>query len=446
MGRLEDLVGQLFDLTRLEHGRLPLRARQADLAALLGSVVAGFAASMTQAGLELRSEVEDVHPVYFDADLIEKVLGNLLSNALKFTPSGGRVTVSLESEREGIRVRVRDTGIGVEPEAQARLFDRFYQADQGDQRRFGGAGIGLALCRELVELHGGEIGLDSTPGSGSTFWFVLPRGVAHLAPSDIDTTGVSEPLPVVPPDEPAPDDAAIVLVVEDHPDMRHYLASHLGSHFQVVEVADGQAALDQVRAQRPSAVVSDIMMPVMDGLTLSRTLKADPATADIPVVLVSAKATDEDRAVGLEVADAYLSKPVRMRELLETVAALIGSPLRSSEQDSARPEADVQMLRRLVEVTEGRLAESQFGVKELASDLALSPRQLQRTVRRLTGVSPSDFLRRRRMDVAQDLLRAGTYSTTAEVAAQVGLTPSYFSRLYSNWFGHPPSEDQPDAS
>ena len=443
VGRLQDLIGQLFDLTRLEHGRLPLRVRHADLAVLLRDVAAGFASAADDAGLTLRSDVRGAQWVYFDADLIEKVVGNLLSNALKFTPEGGTVVVSMSADSDRVRVEVDDTGIGVAPEVQARLFERFFQADQGDRRRFGGAGIGLALCRELVELHGGEIGVRSVPGEGSTFWLELPLGVAHIAPEDIDTAETESPMPALPLPERDVADGTVVLVVEDHPDMRQYLVAHLCERFSVVEAADARVGLELVRRHDPAVIVSDIMMPVMDGLAFARALKGDPATAGIPIVLVSAKATEEDRAEGLEVADAYLSKPVRMRELLDTVARLTGAPVRDDEPEPDQTVAEARLQQRMLDTIQEHLADSGFGVKELASLLAMSPRQLQRTARRLSGLSPSELLRRERMDVARELLEAGEYSTTSEVAAQVGLSPSYFSRLYTNWFGHPPSSDLP---
>ncbi len=522
VARLEVLSDELLDVARLESGRVPMRARRHDLAAFVATICERFRLVFERKGLRFEWVAAERPVVYFDGDLLDKVLTNLLANALKFTDSGG-VKVNIAPDRaEFVRVSVQDTGVGIAPVEHTRLFDRFFQVERGDARRFEGVGIGLALVRDLVALHGGEVGVESALGAGSTFWFTLPLGAAHLALADIDLRPraaddpglVDGPIGAPADGTAAADDGSAdddprpeVLVVEDHPDMRAYLAHHLAERFTVAEVDGGAAALAFVRARAPAAIVSDVMMPGMDGLALCRSLRADELLRTIPIVLVSAKAGDDDRVAGLALADDYLSKPVRPGELLARVSRLVrpratqasaerdrtglrkratsetmvaslftnastpgeraGGPDVANDDADFRepshegreatslameiagsnivaPELDAtgeRQLARIDRAIELHLADPAFGVIELAAALGLSRRQLQREIRRLTGRSPSEHLRWARMHAAERMLRAGSRDTVAEVAADVGLSPAYFSRLYSAWFGRAPSDD-----
>ena len=451
--RLEELVEQLLDVARLEAGTIRLRARRCELGRLTRRVSERFSASCEQQGLELEVRTPEPAELWCDPDLIDKVLSNLLSNARKFTPAGGRITVlaqAPEDEDLPLRVSVQDTGIGVREDQLAQLFDRFVQGEQGDARRFEGVGIGLALARDLVELHGGEIGVDSVQDQGSTFWFTLPRGTDHLAPEDIDLEAsldeelppaASEASPSASPTGVSREDQALVLVVEDHPDMRAFLMSHLGRHFEVQGAADGHEALRLLQQRRPAALVSDVMMPGMDGLELCRRLRSMPEFAELPVLLASAKAAEEDRMAGLELADDYMSKPLRMREMVQRVRKLVARSPEAPEPEDALPEVDRQLRDKLQSLIDQRMADPRFGVEQMAKAMAYSRRQLLREVKRVMGESPSDLLRARRMEAGRELLRKGSVHTVAEAAAQVGLSPAYFSRTYSAWFGTSPSEE-----
>jgi len=481
--RLEALIEQLFDVARLDSGAIPLRVRPLELGAFLRRTTERFSAEAARRGLDWQMALDSEARVFFDPDLIDKVVSNLLSNALKFTAEGGRVSLRLdpgpvdrEPDEGVVTVEVIDTGIGVSPDQRAQLFERFYQGDQGDTRHFEGAGIGLSLARDLVALHGGEIGVDSTLSEGSRFWFTLPRGAAHLSLDDVDLS----PMPAgseadgghALDEEPgprqarlAPPDAPLLLLVEDHPDMRAFLASHLGQRYRLHQAADGQEALEKIAQECPDVVVSDVMMPRMDGLSLCRHLRADPATAGLPVLLLSAKAAEEDRLAGLELASDYLTKPVRTRELLARVRKLVerSSPVGAA---SARPGpvsgdeplaagvpaadcgssgglslADRALLERIEAALLARLSERDFGVAQLARAVAMSRSKLQRTLRRLVDQTPTDFVQGLRMREGQRLLREGRLSTVSEVAGAVGMSPNYFYRVYSRWFGHPPSDE-----
>ncbi|MEZ4269293.1 MAG: ATP-binding protein [Myxococcota bacterium] len=502
VARLEVLSDELLDVGRLEAGQVRLRARRHDLVGFVRGVCERFQLAFEERGLRLQVEAAPASAaLYFDRDLLDKIVANLVGNALKFTARGGvsvRVDGGADAQDEGFaRVSVQDTGIGIAAAQHEHIFNRFFQVDRGDQRRYEGVGIGLALVRELVALHGGEVGVESEVGVGSTFWFTLPLGAAHLTLDEIDPQprprdGAAAVGMSVGPPEPSSggttedDDRPAVLVVEDHPDMRAYLALHLGERFAVWEADSGISALARLGERVPAAIVSDVMMPGMDGLELCRRVRADERLRGIPVLLVSAKAGDDDRVAGLELAEDYLTKPVRPRELVARVSRLIqarvGQPGGARREDEAppvahrpppatpqptheppaSPEAEPaprattdaplldaagdRQLARIDATIEAHLAEPAFGVIELAAALGLSRRQLQREIRRLTGLSPSEHLRGARMAAAERRLKSGARDTVAEVAADVGLSPAYFSRLYSTWFGRAPSDDLANRS
>jgi PAS domain S-box-containing protein len=348
--RLGKLVNTLLDFSRIEAGRMQARYVPVDLAAATAGLASVFRSAVERAGLTLDVDCEPLDErVYLDRDMWEKVILNLLSNALKFTFSGG-VRVTVRAAAEVAVVTVADTGIGVAPEEMPRLFERFHRIEDARSRSNEGSGIGLALVKELVELQGGTITADSAAGEGTTFTVRLPFGVAHL-PAEPSTTAddpfavsgtadpfVQEALRWLPADPAGPDDSyepqpvvagqpgqisADVLVADDNADMREYLTRLLRSAgHRVHAVADGQAALEAARAKVPDVIVSDVMMPRLDGLQLVAALRADPRTASAPVLLLSARAGQEASIEGLEAgADDYLVKPFSSAELLARVRA-----------------------------------------------------------------------------------------------------------------------------
>ncbi len=359
--RLLRLVNQLLDFARLESGRATVTFEQGDLLTLVEPVVEGFEAFARAKGLTLTFQApQEVPRIYVDAEKLDTVLSNLLSNACKFTDEGGRVLVKITVDDAAVTLSVKDSGIGIAPEDQARIFERFGQADGSTSRRYQGTGIGLALARELVDLMGARLTLDSDVGLGSTFSVVLARGTAHIQDQalirqhqeadersgrpavasradeaaaalagetglDLDRVPSGEvpiaretPAPVADPGRP------LVLVVEDNPDMRALVVDILREAYRVLEAADGREALKLLEEQRPALIVSDIMMPGMDGHELLKVLRAQESTAAIPVVLLTAKAGPESRLVGLESgADDYLTKPFDGRELRARVRNLV---------------------------------------------------------------------------------------------------------------------------
>ena len=337
-------INDLLDVARLEAGRMTLAAAEVDLRALVRDVAANFAPAQGNASgrrLELELPAEPA-PVYLDFDKIRKVVFNLLSNAFKFTSDQSGVVTVRVKPREGelVALEVEDNGIGIPAESLDHIFERFRQADNSSTRRYEGTGIGLALVKELTELHGGTVSVRSKQGEGSTFSIVFRTGKAHLredqiAGASVPSEAVGELLAAVSaPSEtqsvPGPAVAAVpsdpgadILVVEDHRDLREYL-TRLLSGYRVRSASDGRQALDRIKERVPKLVVSDVMMPHMDGYELCAAIKSDPATAHVPVILLTAQAGLAPKVRGLDVrADDYLTKPFHEEELLARVQNLL---------------------------------------------------------------------------------------------------------------------------
>jgi CheY-like chemotaxis protein len=370
--RLLRLINQVLDLTRLESGELALDLAPADLAATGRATTASFAPLAERRGIALtfRAPAGAV-PVRLDVPQFEKVLLNLLSNAFKFTEPGGRVSVRITVDDGAAMLAVRDTGVGIAPALLPRVFDRFFQADGSATRRHEGSGIGLSLARELAELHGGSIHVESAPGEGSTFTVRLPLDLtAGGADDGAAEPGGAEPAGLEGPfgapasggttvadgslgdaasagvgvaggaldtdagEEDAPDgDRTTVLVVDDNADVRAYVRSVLAVTYRVLEAADGEAGLELARAALPDLVLADVMMPRLDGLALARALGEDPATDGIPVVLLTARAGPRDEVAGLATgADDYITKPFDRLVLEARVANLIATRRRLRER------------------------------------------------------------------------------------------------------------------
>jgi signal transduction histidine kinase/ligand-binding sensor domain-containing protein/DNA-binding response OmpR family regulator len=469
-GRVLELIDQLLEVAQLEVGSTPLRARRVELGTFVARLSEAFQPLAERRSIALGLEVpEEPLTVFADPVHLERVLANLLSNALKFTRSGGTVRLTLEAVLGATRISVRDDGPGITAADLPHIFDRFYRGDEVAGRHQPGTGIGLALARELVALHGGTLEVESEEGSGSTFTVTLLLGREHLAPKQVVDDGPPEawsphlPLPSTPVEDPpageaadsaqegVPEDVTTVLVVEDNPELRAFIRMHLQSRFRVVEAADGLQGLELARRVLPDLVLSDIMMPGLDGYALCRTLKEDPETDFIPVILLTARAATEDRLAGLrEAADAYLTKPFQVEELTTQIDNLIASRRRLRERFARkavriRPvpievaSSDAKFLDHVRAETEIHLADEDFGVVELARLVAHSRGHLHRRLKEIIDESPSDLLRRMRLERAAQLLEAGAGSVS-EIAYGVGFkSVAHFSNRFQDHFGVRPS-------
>jgi DNA-binding response OmpR family regulator/nitrogen-specific signal transduction histidine kinase len=476
--RLQRLIDQILDLTRLQAGAVTLNRRVHDAVAFTRGVTQAFTPLAERRGIALHfSGPLTAIAAVFDAEQMEKPLLNLLSNSLKFTERGGEVVVSVRAlpDDRGVEIAVRDTGVGIAPEQLPSVFERFYQSDSSASRRYEGTGIGLALARELVALHGGSIRAESEVGRGSTFTIVIPLGTAAgdappigagptlVGEMRVDAAGLdlTTPPPGTPTDpaalgaEAAPD-RTTVLVIDDNADVRGYVRSVLGATYRVIEAADGDAGLETARVALPDLIVADVMMPGLDGLVLARALKDNAMTDAIPVVLLTARAATEDQVAGFETgADAYLVKPFEPAVLEACIASLLaqrrrlrerfrgGAPLPAPAPAIVALSALELKLRPLVET---RLTDPELGPEQLAAAAGLSYHQLYRALREELETTPSRFIRGVRVECARALLERGAGSVT-EVAYSVGFESlSYFSRAYRERFGAAPSAHSRSAA
>ena len=332
--RLKEMVDDVLDYSKTESGRMGLDLEAVDIEEATHRLIDDIRPAAAARGIELTlaDASEGFRLVAIDRNKFEKIVLNLVSNAIKFTPSGGKVDVTVERKREELTLRVADTGIGIAPEKIPLLFQRFQQVDASSTRRYGGTGLGLALVKEFATLMGGDVSVESAPGSGSTFSVTLPRRAVDAASCDAalkkheNAARVRAPAPSTPPPADATPPWVLglpkIVLAEDTPDMRAYVAAELRAEFNVIAVENGKQALAAVRLHRPDAVLSDVMMPEMDGVELVRAMKADPDLKLIPVILLTALAGRDSVVAGLDSgADDYLSKPFSPMELLARVRA-----------------------------------------------------------------------------------------------------------------------------
>jgi len=489
--RLEHLIDQLLDLSRLEAGRLPLHWQRGDCWDFLRTFLAGFESLAAQRQIGFRAEIPAGTCIaWFDEDVAEKLIGNLVSNALKYTPDGGRVTVaasvadtsaprpvprfgrrSLETATASARqvtITVTNTGSYIPPHERPRIFDRFYQAATG-----GGSGVGLALVKELTEWMGGTIDLDSSPVTGTVFTAVLPAFEhhpeegpdAHPQPDEADEEAPAR-VPEDADDQASPeDDEPRILVVEDHAELRDFIQEDFSPEYRVLAAANGREGFATAVAEIPDLVLSDIMMPEMDGFELCRRLKEDERTSHIPIILLTARSEAENRHKGLRLgADDYVAKPFDGEDLRLRINNLIGQRRKLAEVYERRlavltpdvmpvTSADERFVAQLRSVIDANLEDPDFRINALCHEVGMSRSQLHRKLKAVTGKSTSDFVRSHRIQRAAQLFNGG-YGNVTEVAYAVGFRNlSYFSRSFKDVFDLQPSEylkkvssQAPDAS
>lgn len=456
---LIQLVSEILDFRKVQNGKMELRLSDFNLAESMKQWIKLFSASAQKKHITISMDAPDTIMLRADQDKIERICYNLLSNALKYTSEGGEISLMAKEEGGRVMISVADNGCGISSDELPYIFDRFYQAKNAGR----GTGIGLAIVKAFTELHHGEVSATSIEGKGSTFTIHIPvrqKGEVTNQPTEkieqlVEPSSAEEvPNQARHIDEliqPYQTDKPEVLIIDDNIDIRTYLRSVLSEKYNVSEAADGKVGLELARKIVPDIVLSDIMMPVMDGLAFCQQLKTDKAISHIPVILLTARSLDEQRAEGYEHgADAYLSKPFSLRLLFSRIDNLIQSRKKlsklfsnSDENDAFEKlsnETDKTFAAQLRKIIQDNLSDNEFNVERIGDEIGLSRVQLYRKVKALTGYSPVEMLRKARLTRARHLLRT-TEKTVSEVAYAVGFsTPSYFSKCYKDEFGESPKK------
>ena len=490
--RLLGLINQLLELSKFESGKSRLQAGLQNIVPFLRGTASSFELLATQSELDLifQAENEEIS-LYFDPTMFEEAIYNLLLNAIKFTPPGGQITIGVETYREQekgfpngcVLITVSDTGLGIPANRLGQIFERFYQVDARYESKHKGSGIGLAIVKEILELHHGDIGVESSRGenSGTKFTIRLPLGKEHLSPDEIIDLSVSpymhkghseiRELYMVEKEEKessygkGKDKGKIgskketnrdslekntILVVEDSCDVRNYIIGALEPDYNIVEAVDGQNGIDTAREIIPDLIISDIMMPEVDGYELCRQLKNDVATSHVPIILLTAKASEDAVIQGLETgADDYITKPFNTKILHARIKNLID--LRRHLQDTFKREMtlqpagislsklDKEFLEELQEVIIKNIYDPDLNVEKLGKMLYMSRATLYRKILALTGQSPNEFIRSYRLKRGAQLLKENFGSVT-DVAYEVGFSSSaYFTKRFKEKFHLLPS-------
>lgn len=465
--RLLVLINQLLDLSKFDAGQMQANIQQDDLAKHIQLLGSSFSSLAESRGIDFQIIQNRRQAIaYFDADKIEKILLNLLSNAFKFTKDAGKITlkVNYAEDFSGVEIIVEDSGIGISAEKVNQIFDRFYQIDGSHQRNYEGSGIGLALVKEMVKLHKGTVRVSSKETIGTSFIISLPtdkeswkkellRGVSEeYQNTDLSAFYTSSENKNILETNNVSDEEKILLIIEDNADLRQYIRSVFEQDYQIFEATDGQEGIEKALELIPDIVVSDLMMPRLDGLGFCKILKSDEKTSHIPVVMLTAKANVESRIEGFELgADDYLTKPFNKEELQVRVRNLVNQReilrqkydkqvVNLKPTEVVLPSIDEKFINKAKEIVEKHISKSEFNVEQFAEEMNLSSVVLRRKIKAVTNQSATQFVRKYRLQKAANLLQ-NSADTVSNIAYQVGFESlSYFTRAFQEEFGKSPSE------
>lgn len=468
--RLLRLINQILDLSKLESGSMKLKATEQDLVKFLKPIAFSFASYADKQFITYKTSLpkEPVY-LYFEQDKLEKVFNNLLSNAIKYTPEFGEVSLTMELKQDVVEIIIADSGIGIPQDQISYIFNRFYRAQNLTGSK--GTGIGLALTKELVELHKGKIEVTSAEGKGTTFKVQFPLGNRHLDASEIsedrlihhahtdnyehDELSKDRSLGsgICADHDKADNDMPLVLIAEDNPDMLAFISSYLETEYRVLECTNGKEALDLSMEQIPDIIISDVMMPEMDGYELCSKLKNDEKTSHIPVILLTAKASNESVEQGFELgANYYVTKPfnpkllgLRIKNILKS-RKMFKEQVLNNKTINLEPKhvvissADENFIKKAVGFVEDNMDNSELQVEDLCRHLGMSKIQLYRKLKGLIGQSANEFIRTIRLKRAAQLLKQQNL-TIAEITYQVGFNDlQYFRQCFKKQYGINPSE------
>ena len=455
--QLVNRINEILDVSRMEFQELTVNRQPEGLTVLVREIIDSFQSLARQKSIFLKFSYNTCLILSIDRSKVSTILNNLISNALKFTSSGGTVSVDLDYDPDSldfVNIKVRDTGIGIPEQDLPHIFDRFYQVSHAQQPQSGGSGVGLALAQELARLHGGFISVSSLENHGSVFELSLPKSL--ITKTDSYSSFQSyiiehENEPTLKPGKNMTSGKPSILLVEDHPDMRQYIGKLLGNHYHVVEAIDGQQAMEIIKEYTPDLIISDVMMPVMGGLTFAKNLKEDPKYKLTPFIALTAHANERDKLMAYRTGiDDYMVKPFTAEELIVRIQNLLTNTLerkKATQELLATTEKDKQVPltyeEKLVEELEKMVREhlsENCPINALATHVAMSESSLNRFLKKMTGLTPGQFIRDIRLQEAIFLLESQQYKTISEVVYAVGFEdPSSFTRLFKQRFGKSPS-------
>ncbi|MCH4148530.1 MAG: substrate-binding domain-containing protein [Prevotella sp.] len=456
------LVSEILDFRKVQNGKMKVNNNTFDLAEHLRQWINGFMPAATTKKISIETDIPQSLKICADLDKTERICYNLLSNALKYTHDGGHIKVSANENDGKVALIVEDNGIGIPKDKVQHIFDRFYQAENNN---VGGTGIGLALVKAFAELMGGIVNVKSIEGQGSQFTVLIPIGDIRNFPEEEPSvsSGQKEAFTIAgetmtkegenselkritsPTNE---EDKPTVLVVDDNDDVRAYIASLLSQEYEVKSATDGQLGLERAIKEVPDLIICDVMMPVMDGLEMCNRVKHEIATSHIPVILLTARTQEDQRAEGYDYgADAYITKPFSGKVLLSRVKNLLANRrllhdvFSNGETTDDKPtDTDTLFINEFRKQVQAQMSDSELNVETLSADMGLSRVQLYRKVKALTGSSPVELIRITRLKRAERLLKSGG-KTISEVSYDVGFSsPSYFTKCYKEYFGILPGE------
>lgn len=475
--RLYRLINELMDYRKLEVNKLNVKARKVDIIAFIRDIVSYFVieASHKEITLDIQKEVNEL-TAWVDVGMLEKIVFNLLSNAFKVTPEGGKITVGIKKSgqllldnldnnisNESFQISISDTGPGLKKEQVDKIFQRFYQVDNLNKWYYGGTGIGLEVVRSFVELHKGKIDVDSVVNEGTTFAVTLPLGKAHFKEgevvsgeedsevllktkfiSNVHNQNLEEQM-----EEEQKSNR--LLIVEDNTELRNYLKTELSNHYKVYEAKNGSEGLEIAKKEAPDIIITDVIMPEMDGFEFCSRIKKDIKTSHIPILMLTAKTMEDDKLKGIESgADVYLNKPFDMRVLKSYLTQMLTirqilfnkyfGDISDAEINEHNTSLDKEFIQKVLNHIYENLSDPNLSVESLSSELHLSRSQFYRKIKTLTGQTANQFLRNIRLQKSKEILESGS-TNVSEVCYKVGFSsPSYFTKCFKAQFGILPTE------
>jgi len=466
-----------MDFNQLQFNKMILKLQLIDVVDFTKEIVSYFNEEAFSRGIELNYESDQASLMdWIDPKMFEKIIFNIISNAFKVTPDNGSISIKIKANDELMhfpliissnqnryfQISIEDTGSGLDKKDIKRIFDRFYQVNNLNKAYYGSTGIGLEVVRGFVELHKGIIEVESELGVGTTFKLLFPVGKAFFNENEIlleefkkdkkiSFTPIIEKTETELEDDQKQDRIYTILIVEDNVELRNYLKNELKKEYKVLVAENGQAGLELALHKLPDLIVTDVIMPVMNGLDLCKSIKANLKTSHIPLLMLSAKALVKDRLEGIDSGtDMYLSKPFDMDILRASLVQMINSRqiMFNKFYNGITPKAkekttslDKEFIKTVLDYINNNISDTELSVEDLASKVFLSRSQLYRKIKTLTGVSVNEFIRNVRLEKAKELIELGNDNIT-EISFKTGFSsPSYFTKCYKEKYGHLPTHE-----